>query len=117
MEKTVKFGGKDIRLAYSVFTIISYRNTFGKELFEDVERLEKLIAKNKTDSRAIEVLFKIIYSLHKPFYSDSFDHFMQSYQLSVFTYEHEMNELVKAIGELLSEGKQPSNGAVYNPKK
>ena len=41
MEKTAKLNGKELRLASSLFTIISYRNIFGTELFDDVEKLDK----------------------------------------------------------------------------
>lgn len=118
MEKTVKLGGQELRLAFSVFTIICYRNTFGRELFEDVERLDKDFAKHKNNfSKPLETVFKLIYALHKPFYSDSFDHFMQKFSISDLQNEHEITELVNTIGELISDGRQPVHGAVYDPKK
>ena len=46
MERTVKLNGKELRLASSLFTIISYRNVFGTELFDDVEKLDKAIQEN-----------------------------------------------------------------------
>ena len=46
MEKTVKLNGKELRLASSLFTIISYRSVFGSELFDDVEKLEKALSTN-----------------------------------------------------------------------
>ena len=58
MERTVKLNGKELRLASSLFTIISYRNIFGSELFDDVEKLEKAMETNKSDvGRFIDVLF------------------------------------------------------------
>ena len=44
MERTVKLNGKELRLASSLFTIISYRNVFGTELFDDVEKLDKAMS-------------------------------------------------------------------------
>ena len=49
MERTVTLNGKELRLASSLFTIISYRNVFGSELFDDVEKLEKAMEENKND--------------------------------------------------------------------
>ena len=80
MERTVKLNGKELRLASSLFTIISYRNVFGTELFDDVEKLDKAIQTNKNDvGKFIDVLFRLIYVLHKPFYADSYDRFLQSF--------------------------------------
>ena len=42
MEKTINLGGKEYKLRSSLFTIISYRSTFGTELFSDVKVLDKL---------------------------------------------------------------------------
>ena len=78
MERTVKLNGKELRLASSLFTIISYRNVFGTELFDDVEKLDKAMETNKNDvGRFIDVLFRLVYVLHKPFYNDSYDRFLQ----------------------------------------
>ena len=41
MEKTINLGGKEYKLRSSLFTIISYRSTFGTELFSDVKVLWK----------------------------------------------------------------------------
>ena len=50
MERTVKLNGKELRLASSLFTIISYRNVFGTELFDDVEKLDKAMETNFTQT-------------------------------------------------------------------
>ena len=36
MEKTLVIGDKEYRLKSSLFSIISYKNTFGSELFSDI---------------------------------------------------------------------------------
>ena len=109
MEKTVKLNGKELRLASSLFTIISYRNVFGSELFDDVEKLEKALTTNKTDvGKFIDVLFRLIYVLHKPFYNDSYDHFSNV---------DELTNLANVIGELLGEVKKQSEGTDLAPKQ
>mgnify|MGYP003290638480 CR=1 FL=1 len=118
MERTVRFNGKELRLASSLFTIISYRNVFGTELFDDVERLEKELDKNKNDvGRFIDVLFRLIYILHKPYYNDSYDRFLQSFDFSVLTNVDELTNLANAIGELLGDIKKNSDGTDIAPKK
>ena len=117
MERTVKLNGKELRLASSLFTIISYRNVFGTELFDDVEKLDKAMQENKNDvGRFIDVLFRLIYVLYKPFYNDSYDHFLQSFDFSVLSNIDELTNLANAIGELLGEVKKQSNGTDLAPK-
>lgn len=118
MERTVKFNGKELRLASSLFTIISYRNVFGTELFDDVEKLDKEIESHKNDvGRFIDVLFRLIYILHKPFYNDSYDHFLQSFDFSVLTNVDELTNLANVIGELLGDIKKNSEGTDVGSKK
>ena len=117
MERTVKLNGKELRLASSLFTIISYRNVFGTELFDDVEKLDKAMQENKNDvGRFIDVLFRLIYVLYKPFYNDSYDHFLQSFDFSVLSNIEELTNLANAIGELLGEVKKQSEGTDLAPK-
>ncbi len=117
MERMVKLNGKELRLASSLFTIISYRNVFGTELFDDVEKLDKALETNKTDvGRFIDVLFRLIYVLHKPFYNDSYDHFLQSFDFGVLSNVDELTQLANTIGELLGEVKKQSTGTDLAPK-
>ncbi|HOH58563.1 MAG TPA: hypothetical protein PLQ22_00955, partial [Bacilli bacterium] len=76
MEKTVKLNGEDIRLKSSLFTIIEYRSTFGTELFSDITKLESS-EKEGNVSEVLEVIFKIVYVLHKPFTKKSYEEFLQ----------------------------------------
>lgn len=118
MERTVKLNGKELRLASSLFTIISYRNIFGTELFDDVDKLDKELEKNKNDvGRFIDILFRLIYVLHKPFYNDSYDRFLQSFDFSVLSNVDELTNLARVIGELLGEVKKQSNGTDVAPKQ
>ena len=62
MEKVVTLGGKELKLASSLFTIISYRQVFGTELFTDINTLDKALQKNKDDvGKFIDILFRIVY--------------------------------------------------------
>ena len=118
MERTVKLNGKELRLASSLFTIISYRNVFGSELFDDVEKLEKAMEENKNDiGKFIDVLFRLIYVLHKPFYNESYDRFLQSFDFSILSNVDELTNLADVIGELLGEVKKQSSGTDLAPKK
>ena len=117
MERTVKLNGKELRLASSLFTIISYRNVFGTELFDDVEKLDNAIQTNKNDvGKFIDVLFRLIYVLHKPFYADSYDRFLQSFDFSVLSNIDELTNLANVIAELLGEVKKQSEGTDLAPK-
>lgn len=105
-------------MASSLFTIISYRNIFGTELFDDVDKLDKELEKNKNDvGRFIDILFRLIYVLHKPFYNDSYDRFLQSFDFSVLSNVDELTNLARVIGELLGEVKKQSNGTDVAPKQ
>lgn len=41
MEQQITIGGKTYRIKSSLYSIISYKNTFGTELFNDITALEK----------------------------------------------------------------------------
>ena len=118
MEKTVKLNGKELRLASSLFTIISYRSIFGTELFDDVEKLDKAISENKNEvGKFIDILFRLIYVLHKPFYEQSYEKFLQTFDFSVLSNIDELTNLANVIGELLGEVKKNSDGTDLAPKK
>lgn len=118
MERTVKLNGKELRLASSLFTIISYRNVFGTELFDDVDKLDKAMEVKSNDvGRFIDVLFRLVYVLHKPFYNDSYDHFLQTFDFSVLSNVNELTELAKVIGELLGSVKENAKGTDLSPQQ
>ena len=76
MERTIKIGEQELKLRSSLLTIITYKNTFGTDLFGDVQNLDvskKASATNLTT--VIQTLFQIIYALHKPFTQKSFNEF------------------------------------------
>ena len=108
MEKTINIAGEDIRLKSSLFTIISYRNVFGTELFSDIKKLEKTNQEEADAAVVIDVLFRIIYILHKPFTKKSYDEFLMDLDFSVLSDVKELENISNSITELLGgkEGNQ-----------
>lgn len=106
MEKTIKLNGEDLRLKSSLFTIIEYRSIFGTELFKDITKLEQN-EKDGNITEVLEVLFKIIYVLHKPFTKKSYEQFMQELDFDVLSDIKELENLSLTIAELL--GGNPTN--------
>ena len=113
MEKVVTLGGKELKLASSLFTIISYRQVFGTELFTDINTLDKALQKNKDDvGKFIDILFRIVYILHNPFTSDTYDKFMQGFDFAVLNRTEELNNLANVIAELLGSVNSKQAGKV-----
>lgn len=111
MEKTIKIQEEELKLKSSLFTIISYKNTFGSELFSDISILDKL--SNKEDlsvlSTVIDVIFKITYILHKPYTKKTYDEFLNGFDFSILSDVKELEELANTIAELLGTVRQESS--------
>lgn len=107
MEKTIKFNGTDLRLKASLFTIIDYRNVFGTELFNDIKKLDNI--KDENQSLLIDILFRIIYILNRPFSNKSYEDFLKEIDFNFLTNTDELINLSNAIAELLG-------GSNDNPK-
>ncbi|HAX02192.1 MAG: hypothetical protein A2Y45_09420 [Tenericutes bacterium GWC2_34_14] len=108
MEKTINLRGEDLKLRSSLFTIISYRNVFGTELFSDIKKLENL-NKDETDAAlVIDILFRIIYILHKPYTKKSYDEFLMDLDFSVLSDVKELENISNTITLMLggNEGTQ-----------
>jgi len=108
MEKTIILRGEDLKLRSSLFTIISYRNVFGTELFSDIKKLENL-NKDETDAAlVIDILFRIIYILHKPYTKKSYDEFLMDLDFSVLSDVKELENISNTITLMLggNEGTQ-----------
>ena len=107
MEKTIKIGEQDIKLRSSVLTIITYKSTFGSDLFNDVQKL-KIDKKNggKELTNVIQTLFQIIYALHKPFTKLSFIEFLNEFDFSNFRtwYNHVDWNGTDATGKFVADG-------------
>lgn len=108
MEKTINLRGEDLKLRSSLFTIISYRSVFGTELFNDIKKLENL-NKDETDAAlVIDILFRIIYILHKPYTKKSYDEFLMDLDFSVLSDVKELENISNTITLMLggNEGAQ-----------
>lgn len=108
MEKTIYLRGEDLKLRSSLFTIISYRSVFGTELFSDIKKLDNL-NKDETDAAlVIDILFRIIYILHKPYTKKSYDEFLMDLDFSVLSDVKELENISNTITLMLggNEGTQ-----------
>ncbi|MBE0700048.1 MAG: hypothetical protein IH571_00005 [Acholeplasmataceae bacterium] len=108
MERTINLRGEDLKLRSSLFTIISYRSVFGTELFSDIKKLENL-NKDETDAALIiDILFRIIYILHKPYTKKSYDEFLMDLDFSVLSDVKELENISNTITLMLggNEGTQ-----------
>lgn len=108
MEKTLHIQDKDYKLKSSLFTIISYKNTFGTELFSDISVLDQLSQHDNLSalSTVIDVIFRITYILHKPFTKVSYDEFLQEFDFTVLSNTEELESIANTIAELLGTVKE-----------
>lgn len=115
MEKTIKLGENELKLRSSLLTIITYKNTFGSDLFNDVQKMnvsKKTGTGNMTG--VIQTLFQIIYALHKPFTKKSFEEFLNDFDFSVVTDPKTLENISDVIGTLLANTKK-GTGNPNNP--
>lgn len=115
MEKTLKVGDQEVKLRSSVLTIITYKNTFGSDLFNDVSKLN-VSRKNgiSNPTHVIQTLFQIIYALHKPFTKKNFEEFLNDFDFGIVSDEDTITAISDVIGELLASQKRSGSGKV-NP--
>ena len=108
MEKTINLRGEDLKLRSSLFTIISYRSVFGTELFSDIKKLENLNKDGTDAALVIDILFRIIYILHKPYTKKSYDEFLMDLDFSVLSDVKELENISNTITLMLggNEGTQ-----------
>lgn len=111
MEKTLLIQGREYRLKSSLFSIISYKNTFGSELFSDISVLNTLSTKEElsTLSTVIDVIFRITYILYKPFTSESYDEFLGGFDFAILSDVKELEAIANTIAELLGTVKENSD--------
>jgi len=105
MEKQINILSKDYRLKSSLYSIISYRNTFGSELFSDITSIEKLGKKGEDISKVINTIFRIFYILHKPFTNQSYDDFLNGFDFDILANQEELTKLSEVIAELFTTSK------------
>ena len=113
MEKTIKIGEKELKLRSSLFTIIEYKNNFGTDLFNDVNKVS--VSKNDEISGVIQTLFQIIYVLHKPFEKQSFEEFLSDFDFSILNDTEALGNITNVIGELLGAVKNVPKGTTKTP--
>ena len=102
MEKTIKLGEKELKLKSSLFTIISYKSTFGTDLFEDISNLSTNDDKESNNiTQVIKVLFQIIYILHKPYTKASFEDFINDFDFSILSDTKAIEDITNVISEVL----------------
>ena len=105
MEKQIDIGGKTYRLKSSLYSVISYKNTFGTELFSDITGIEK-VGKNSDDvSNVINTIFRIFYILHKPFTNQSYDDFLNEFDFDILANQEELTKLSEVIAEVFKTSK------------
>lgn len=117
MERTVKLGGKDLRLLSSLGTILVYKRTFGTELFDDVEAFNVKEGDTKASGKLIDILFRLVYVLHRPFEDISYEDFLLQFDFDVLTNEKELTELSNVIGELLGGLKTNKQAGNISPQR
>ena len=113
MEKTIKIGESELKLCSSVLTIITYKNTFGSDLFNDVQKMNtNKKAGNSNMTGVIQTLFQIIYALHKPFTKKNFEEFLNDFDFGVVSDEETITSISEVIAELLASQKRHGSNTV-----
>jgi hypothetical protein len=100
MESTLRIGGKDIRIRSSLKTIIDYKNTFGTDLFADIERLGR---SNDSLSDVVNVIFQLLYVLHKPYEDGSYEQFLDGFDFGVISDADALKEVVDTFTGLFQK--------------
>lgn len=102
MERTIILNGEPLRLKSSLFTIIEYRNVFGTELFSDIKKMD--ITSDEDAGKVIDVLFKIVYILNRPYTKQSYDDFLTNLDFNILSNPEEIENLSITIAEMLGGG-------------
>ena len=102
MERTIILNGEPLRLKSSLFTIIEYRNVFGTELFSDIKKMD--ITSDDDAGKVIDVLFKIVYILNRPYTKQSYDDFLTNLDFNILSNPDEIENLSVTIAEMLGGG-------------
>lgn len=113
MEKKIIIGDNELQVRSSLFTIIEYKTTFGSDLFSDVTKLSN--SKENEISSIIQILFQIIYVLHKPYEAISFEEFLNKFDFSLLGDSKALEDITNIIGELLGSVKDAPKGTTKTP--
>ena len=106
MEKTIRIGNEELKISSSLRTIIDYKSVFGKDLFKDIERLNSSGNDISGMSDVINVLFQLIYILHRPFTKKSYEEFMEGFDFSIINDEKAMKEKTDVFSNLFQSDKK-----------
>lgn len=103
MEKQIILCKKEYKLRSSLYTIISYRQTFGSELFNDIKKVDSISKNNNQEdiTAIVDTIFKITYILHKPFTDKTYDDFLNELDFSIISDVKGLEELAKTIATLI----------------
>ncbi len=102
MERTIILNGEPLRLKSSLFTIIEYRNVFGTELFSDIKKMD--VISDEDAGKVIDILFKIVYILNRPYTKQSYDDFLTNLDFNILSNPDEIENLSLTIAEMLGGG-------------
>ena len=109
MEKTIRIGDEELKLSSSLRTIIDYKNVFGKDLFADIEKLNTSENNLSSMSDVINVLFQLVYIMHRPYTKKSFEEFMEGFDFSVINDEKTMKEITEVFSGLFQSNKKENS--------
>lgn len=100
MERTINIGGIEVRVATSLRTILDYKHEFGEDLFKDIAKLNTSSKDISEISDVINVLFQLIYVMHKPFTKKSYPEFLEQFDFNVISDEVTLKEVTSVISTL-----------------
>lgn len=103
MERTIRIGNEELKIASSLRTIIDYKHVFGKDLFSDISKLNEGSDNVSNMSDVINVLFQLIYILHKPYTKKSYEEFLEGFDFSILNDEKAMKEVTDVFASLFQE--------------
>lgn len=105
MEKTIEIGNQNLVLRSSLYSLINYKARFGTELFNDIKRIDNVKEENITD--VLEVIFRIVFVLTNPKEGETFEDFVNRFDLSILSDAKLLERLSNAIvGLLKTDGKE-----------
>lgn len=104
MEKVIEIGNEKLILRSSLYSLINYKTRFGTELFNDIKRIETIKEDNITE--VLEVIFRIVFVLTNPKENETFEGFLNRFDLSILSDAKLLERLSNAIVELLKTEKK-----------
>ena len=115
MEKTIKVGNRDVKLKTTAKTLRIYRNKFRRDLFVDIQKLEKAIrkkSKNNEDLTAydLEIFENVAYIMAyqgDPSIPNNIDDWLDTFDtFSIYEILPEILELWNLENQTIEESKK-----------